>query len=236
MGSRNAQRRHAKAVHRKKVLAERPASRRAAKRGPRPRSTPGASGAASLLSGAKQIVRERIRDGHPDPQDRSEHTRCGRLPARRLCASASRMFSSVKPTRRRSKRFSMTRREAAPFEAVDPSYARKLLHEAVAYARSLGLEPHADYAAVEQLFGDIPADAGDVQFEFGRDGKPLYIPGPNELPTEIRRRIDLLSRRLGSDGFEFHEFEDQSDALEERLRRRGRGLRGGRGLRHRGRL
>ena len=102
----------------------------------------------------------------------------------------------------------------APFEAVDPSYARKLLHDAVAYARSLGLEPHADYAAIEPLFGDVAADACDVQFEFGFQGKPLYVPGPSESPTQIRRRVDLLRRRLGADGFVFGDIEDALDALE----------------------
>jgi Domain of unknown function (DUF1841) len=102
----------------------------------------------------------------------------------------------------------------APFEAVDPSYARKLLREAVAYARSIGLEPHADYAAVEQLFGDVDAGACEDEFQFGFEGKPLYVPGPTESPTQIRRRFDLLSRRLGADGFEFREIEDELDALE----------------------
>ena len=91
----------------------------------------------------------------------------------------------------------------APFEAVDPSYARKLLRDAAAYARSLGLEPHADYAAIEPLFGDVAADACEVQFEFGYEGKPLYVPGPSESPTQIRRRVDQLRRRLGADGFDF---------------------------------
>ena len=108
----------------------------------------------------------------------------------------------------------MASRTTAPFEAVDPSYARKLLRDAVAYARSLGLEPHADYAAIEPLFGDVAADACEVQFEFGFQGKPLYVPGPSESPTQIRRRVDHLRRRLGADGFDFGEIEDVLDALE----------------------
>ncbi len=102
----------------------------------------------------------------------------------------------------------------APFEAVDPSYARKLLRDAVAYARSLGLEPDADYAAIEPLFGDVAADACEVQFQFGFQGKPLYVPGPSELPTQIRRRIDQLGRRLGADGFVFGAPEDVFGDLE----------------------
>ena len=98
---------------------------------------------------------------------------------------------------------------------VEPSYARKLLRDAAAYAQSLGLGAHADYAAVEPLFGDVSADACDVQFQFGHQGRPLYLPGPTESPTQIRRRLDLLRRRLGDDGFDFESLEDQFDALEE---------------------
>ena len=101
----------------------------------------------------------------------------------------------------------------APFEAVDPSYARKLLRDAVAYARSLGLAPAADYAAIEPLFGDAAADACDVQFEFGFEGKPLYVPGPINSPTEIRRQIDHLRRRLGADGFVVGEPDDRHSMI-----------------------
>jgi hypothetical protein len=104
---------------------------------------------------------------------------------------------------------------AEPFEPVDPSYARKLLRDAVAYARSLGLEPPADYAAIEPLFGDVAADACEVEFEFGFEGKPLYVPGPAESLAQIRRRVDLLRRRLGADGFVFGEIEDDSDLFED---------------------
>lgn len=92
---------------------------------------------------------------------------------------------------------------AAPFEDADPSYARKLLRDAVAYARSLGFEPPKDYAALDLLFGDSRADACDVSFSFGHDGKPLYIPGASETRAQIRRRLAHLRRRLGDDSFDF---------------------------------
>jgi hypothetical protein len=48
----------------------------------------------------------------------------------------------------------------------------------------------------------VSADAGEVDFKFGRDGKPLYIPGPFESATLIRRRIEQLQKHLGDEGFE----------------------------------
>jgi hypothetical protein len=93
--------------------------------------------------------------------------------------------------------------EAAPLEPADPCHARKLLRDAVAYARSLGLGPHADYAACELLFGAHSADDCAAEFSFGVDGRPVYMPGPGETPMQIRQRLRRLFRRLGPDGFDF---------------------------------
>ena len=103
----------------------------------------------------------------------------------------------------------------APLTPVDPSYARKLLRDAAAYAQSLGLPPHPDYPTAELLFGDVAADACDVAFQFGHEGRPLYVPGPCESPTQVRRRVDRLRRRLGDDGFDLGMPEDVIDTLDE---------------------
>lgn len=105
--------------------------------------------------------------------------------------------------------------EQAPFTAVDPSYARKLLRDCVAYARSLGIEPHPDYAATELLFGGASADACDASFVFGYEGKPLYVPGPSETPAKIWQRLEQLRRALGEDGFHFFATQDGEDLLDE---------------------
>ena len=103
----------------------------------------------------------------------------------------------------------------APLVPADLAYARKLVRDAAAYAQSLGLPPHPDFAAVEPLFGDVAADACDVQFQFGYEGRPLYVPGPTESPTQIRRRFEGLRRKLGADGFDFVLPVDPLDALED---------------------
>jgi hypothetical protein len=89
----------------------------------------------------------------------------------------------------------------SPLIPVDPSYARKLLCDLVAWSQSIGFAPHRDFAAVERIFGDVSVDASDAVFQFGRDGKPVYIPGPNDTAPLIRRRIEQLRKCLGDDGF-----------------------------------
>jgi hypothetical protein len=55
-------------------------------------------------------------------------------------------------------------------EPVEPSYARKLLRDAAAWAATRGIPPHRDFAVAERLFGDLSADACDATFQFGLPG------------------------------------------------------------------
>lgn len=89
-------------------------------------------------------------------------------------------------------------------ERVHPSCLRKLVEGAVQYARELGLAPDRDYAAAAQLFGNIEATACPVRYTYGgRDGKPLYIGGPNDSPARLHKIVDTLTRKLGPEGFHF---------------------------------
>jgi len=58
--------------------------------------------------------------------------------------------------------------------ATRASCCAKLPH----WSQSIGFAPHRDFTAVERIFGDVSADASEASFRFGRDGKPVYIPGP----------------------------------------------------------
>lgn len=92
---------------------------------------------------------------------------------------------------------------ASPMEPVDPGYARKLLRDLAAWSESIGFTPHRDFAAVERIFGDVTADASEVVFRFGCDGRPFYIPGPTDSAPLIRRRIEQLRKHLGDEGFDY---------------------------------
>jgi hypothetical protein len=87
-------------------------------------------------------------------------------------------------------------------EPIDPCHARRLLREVVSWSRSIGFDPHPDFRAIEPIFGDVNADACDAAFQFGREGKPFYVPGPTESPGLVKLRINQLRSRLGEGGFE----------------------------------
>jgi hypothetical protein len=87
--------------------------------------------------------------------------------------------------------------------AISPPCARKLVEDAVAYARGLGFEPHPDYRKGARVLGGIDASACPQQFPFGHDGKPLYIQGPDDSPAMVERVMGSLMRRCGEGGFDY---------------------------------
>lgn len=88
-------------------------------------------------------------------------------------------------------------------QSAAPAKARKLLEEAVAYARGLGLPPHPDYSRGMILFGDVNAADSDAHFEFGKDGKPLFMSGPNDTPQRCKQIMATLNRTCGPDNFHY---------------------------------
>jgi hypothetical protein len=101
-------------------------------------------------------------------------------------------------TRYREKlRGQMSAREVAPADA------RRLVEDAVAYARSIGIAPHPDYAIARLLFGDIDPAQSTATFQFGKDGKPLFMPGPHDTPDRCRQIMAILTNTCGPDGFHY---------------------------------
>jgi len=87
------------------------------------------------------------------------------------------------------------------FEKLHQSCAKKLLDGAVDYAKELGFKPHPDYKNANELFGIIDASVCPVKYTYGKDGKPFYMNGPYESPTDSQRIINTLTEKCGADGF-----------------------------------
>jgi hypothetical protein len=88
-------------------------------------------------------------------------------------------------------------------QPMPPACLRKLVEGGVAYAHELGFSPHVDYAVARLIFGDVQSAACPTRFEYGHDGKPLYVSGPHETASQVRSIIEQLQRRLGTGNFDF---------------------------------
>ncbi|MEZ6060168.1 MAG: hypothetical protein R3C19_07400 [Planctomycetaceae bacterium] len=93
--------------------------------------------------------------------------------------------------------------QEVPLSSIDPASARRLVEDAVEFARDLGLSPHKDYRSVKQIFGDINPDQAQETFEMGRDGKPLFIPGPFQSAAEVRMVMAKIHQAAGDSGAAF---------------------------------
>lgn len=86
---------------------------------------------------------------------------------------------------------------------VEASYAKKLIEDAVAYARDLGLEPHEDYKYAGRLLAGIDSSACTTGFTFGLDGQPFFIAGPYDTEARVKQIMEALSRKRGAGEFKF---------------------------------
>jgi yecA family protein len=88
-------------------------------------------------------------------------------------------------------------------ESFHPARARKLVEGAVAYALSLGFSPPRDYKKARRVFGSVKAQDCPQTFTYGKDGKPLYIAGPDDGDERIDLVLRVLTAKLGEDGFHY---------------------------------
>jgi hypothetical protein len=86
---------------------------------------------------------------------------------------------------------------------IAPATARRFVESAVAYARGLGFPPHPDYQRAKQIFGTIDSAEATEELEFGREGKPVFIAGPNDSAARCRQILATLERSCGLDGSHF---------------------------------
>lgn len=86
---------------------------------------------------------------------------------------------------------------------VSPSYARKLVEEAVAYAAKLGFRPDPDYNTAKDIFGAVEVNDCTEEFTFGQDGKPHYISGPLDSPLRRQQIVATLEKTCGTGNYHY---------------------------------
>ncbi len=94
---------------------------------------------------------------------------------------------------------------------IEPSSALKLVKGSVDFAAKSGLAPAKDYRVIARIFGDIDADRSTDVFPFGKDGKPLFIEGPNDTAARKREITRSLDRHRGPEGWDYVLSSDLAD-------------------------
>ncbi|MCA9140191.1 MAG: hypothetical protein KDB00_25640 [Planctomycetales bacterium] len=94
-------------------------------------------------------------------------------------------------------------RSRMSISSCDPVAAKKLVTDSVTWAAQFGLSPRGDYERVKRIWSDVDETQCDQTFQFGRDGKPCFIQGPNDSPAFISQVMNTLSEHVGEGNYGF---------------------------------
>jgi hypothetical protein len=116
------------------------------------------------------------------------------------CLGVKAAFGRLLDTEREYKELRDDMQSRQKMIKADPDLAAKIIREAVAYAKDLGFWPDPDYRDAMLVLGDADPNACDTPIPLGKDGKPFFIPGPDDKVNLI---LAKLTRKLGPDGFDY---------------------------------
>ena len=78
--------------------------------------------------------------------------------------------------------------------------AHTIVYGGIDYATNLGFRPHDDFRLSRHVLEQKSALPFRDDVEFGEDGKPLYVAGPDD---DVEFVLEQLRLNLGEDGFEY---------------------------------
>ncbi|MCU0449859.1 MAG: hypothetical protein MUC97_08455 [Bernardetiaceae bacterium] len=84
-------------------------------------------------------------------------------------------------------------------ERIGYNEAHNLVFGALAYAEDLGFAPHPDFDLAKWILEDDTDDIPLIEYEFGRDGMPVYFPGPRDNYGQV---LVKLRQHAGEGNFD----------------------------------
>ncbi|WP_157249797.1 helix-turn-helix domain-containing protein [Nonomuraea typhae] len=83
--------------------------------------------------------------------------------------------------------------------------ARQIVYGSEEYAKGLGFESFEDFELTKGHLGDLE---GPTAITFGRNGRPFYVPSPQDDQNKVHRQL----RRAVGDAFDYVEIDTEDDA------------------------
>jgi hypothetical protein len=90
-------------------------------------------------------------------------------------------------------------------EEISVELAHEIVYGALEYAHKYGFEPHYDFTHLhaDQVLDPPETHPRSHNVQFGKDGKPLFFPGPYDDERKIERALQTLERTAGEGNFHF---------------------------------
>jgi len=82
----------------------------------------------------------------------------------------------------------------------DVELAHQIIYGAIDYAATFGFKPHEDFALARRILEESETIPANEALEFGKDGMPLFVSGPDDNVAGI---IAHLERKVGRGNFHF---------------------------------
>lgn len=81
-----------------------------------------------------------------------------------------------------------------------PQLANRIIDGSIEFAKKLGFEPQKDFALSRFVLSEPTEAMTGFDVEFGKDGKPLYIVGPDD---DVEMIIRKLAKKVGEGNFRY---------------------------------
>lgn len=93
-----------------------------------------------------------------------------------------------------------TMRKQSAYIECDIDLAHRIIYGAIEFARELGFEPQKDFKLSRYILEEPSEKYYSSDLEFGKNGKPYYIAGPDDNADYVIRK---LSEKAGDGNFNF---------------------------------
>jgi len=93
--------------------------------------------------------------------------------------------------------------------------AHNIIYGAIAYAEDYGFKPDKDFAVSRFILEEDDERVAEIEIEFGLDGRPCFMPGPDDSEAQIKKVIAILERSAGPGNFEVIDDFDGDDEFDD---------------------